>query len=267
MLVLLLVLIGLHLLSGGLKHRTDLGFFGKTVLYIYSPIYQVISWPFQKIALLVSKYIYLVEVREINNRLRVQNQLLKGQLAHYEELRAENQRLTALLKLKETERRPVAYARVVGRSLNAEFRTLIIDAGSSDGVAQGMAVVTAEGLVGFVAVTVPHAAKVVLITDASARIDAIIQRTRGQAMVFGRGKSQCSLEYLTDGDVVNGDRIITSGVGGIFPKGLPIGIIASINRGQANSPQGIWLQPVVNLDAVEEVAILPSEPVGDELRR
>jgi rod shape-determining protein MreC len=156
---------------------------------------------------------------------------------------------------------------VVGRSLTPEFRTLIIDAGTADGVGPGMAVVTAEGLVGFVAVAVPHAAKVVLITDASARVDAIIQRTRGQTMVFGRGKSQCTLEYLTDADVVNGDRIITSGIGGVFPKGITVGVVSSINRGQTSAPQGIWLLPVVDLDAVEEVAILAAKPVGEGLTR
>ena len=263
LLVLLLVLIGLHLLSSGLKHKTNLGFVGKSVLFVYTPIYKVLSWPFQKAAWLASNYLYLVEVKDLNGRLRKQNGLLKGQLSRFAELEAENHRLLALLGLRDTEVKPVAYARVVGRSLTPEFRTLIIDVGSSQGVKTGMAVVTAEGLIGFVAVVVPHSAKVVLITDASARVDTIVQRTRGQAMVFGRGKKHCSLEYLTDPDVVVGDRVITSGVGGLFPKGVPVGVVAAVNRGQPNSPQGIWVLPSADLDSVEEVAVLPSIPVGE----
>ncbi len=258
MLVLLLVLIGLHLLSGGLRHKTQLNFFDKVILVVYTPIYKILSWPFAKSALLISKYLYLVDLKESNARLRLQNRELKGLITDGDELRAENERLKTLLQLKSNEQQPVAFARVIGRSNNAEFRTMLIDAGTMDGVQVGMSAVAPEGLVGFIAGAVPNAAKVVLITDASARIDAIIQRTRTRAMVFGRGADACALEYLESGvDVAEGDRLITSGLGGVFPKGLPIGVIAGVTRGDYGVLQETDIQPAVDLDALEEVAVLP----------
>jgi len=256
LLVLLLVLIGLHLLSSGFKHKTQLNFFGKAVLTIYTPIYKILSWPFAKIALGLSKYIYLVDLKESNDRLRLQNRELKGQLSELEELRSENERLQNLYKLKESNLSPIAYARVIGRSMNREFRTLLLDVGTSDGIERGMAVIAPDGLVGFVAACVPNAAKVVLITDASARIDAILQRTRSRTMVYGRGQDHCTLEYLdTTLDVAVGDRVVTSGLGGIFPKGIAIGHVATVERGESGMLQGIVIEPAVDLNAIEEVAV------------
>jgi len=257
LLILLLLLIGLHLLSSGMKHKSELGLVGKVLLTIYNPIYKVINWPFAEASALLSKYLYLLDVKETNRNLQTQNTTLQKQLVEIEELRAENQRLTELLNLKDNHWHLVANARVIGRSPHQEFRSLLIDKGSSSGVQKGMAAIAPQGLVGFIADVTPNAAKAVIITDPSSRVDGIIQRTRKRTMVFGRGEDVCSLEYLEQGvDIADGDRIITSGLDGIFPKSVQIGLVTGVRRGNFGVLQQTRLQPSVDLNAVEEVAVV-----------
>lgn len=268
LLVLLLVLIGLHLLSSGLRHRTELGFFGKTVLYVYTPVYKVFSWPFQKTSLTLSKYLFLLDLKEKSAALQEENNRFKGELARMGELEAENTRLAKLLLLKGRDIAPIAFAHVIGRSQNPEFRTILIDTGTTSGVKKSMAVFAPTGLVGFVSTAVPNAAKVVLLTDASARIDAILQRTRSRAVVYGRGQDLCTLEYLdSEVDVAVGDLVVTSGLGGVFPKGIQIGYVSSVNRGEFGNLQGTWIQPAVQFDSLEDVAIAPGGHGGAGLEQ
>lgn len=263
LLILLLVLISLHLLSSGLRKQSDVSFVGKVILTVYTPIYSVLSWPFVNISSGLSHYLYLVEVKETNERLREQNTVLTGNLVELRELRAENERLTTLLDLEILDRRPVAYARVIGRGNQAEFHVLLIDKGTGDGVEKGMAVAAPSGLVGYVAAAVPGAAKVVLITDAGARIDAILQRTREPAMIIGRGEKMCTVRYVApDADVAEGDRLVTSGLGGIFPKGISVGFVHEVKRGEFEVIQEITVATAVDLDTLEEVAVLPSNSVN-----
>jgi rod shape-determining protein MreC len=258
LLVLLLVLISLHLLSTGLKKQTDVSFAGRVVLAVYSPIYKVLSWPFVKVAGGMSHYIYLVSVKDSNESLQHQNAVLMGNLVELEELRTENRRLEKLLGLRSPVRQPVAFARVIGRGEKSEFHVILIDKGAGDGVEKGMAVTAPAGLVGYVAAATRGASKVVVITDAGARIDAVIQRTRRQAMAFGQGKDELTVRYLeSDADVAEGDRLVTSGLGGVFPKGIAIGEIQRIDRGEFDVIRDITVVPSVELGTVEEVAVFP----------
>ena len=259
LLILLLVLIGLHLLSTGLRQETELSQVGKGILVVYTPIYKMLSWPFVKVANGIGHYLYLVKVKEINKNLRQQNAVLRGNLVQLNELRGENLRLTELLGMKLPNLEPVAHARLIGRGDSTAFHVILIDRGKGDGVEKGMAVVAPAGLVGFVAAATRGAAKVVLFTDAGARVDAIIQRTRRPAMVFGLGRDYCTVRYLDTGaDVAEGDRLVTSGLGGIFPKGINIGLVQHVERGEFDVIREITVIPAVDLTNLEEVVVLPS---------
>jgi len=261
LLILVLVLIGLHLLSSGLKKQTELTLFGKAVLVVYNPLYQFFSWPFRKVKNVFNDYLFLVHVKRHNAELEAKNRELSGKLAALDELAAENKRLLALLQMKENKFEPVAFARVIGRSNLPEFRVITIDAGSNERVQKGMPVVAPEGLVGFVADSAPGAAKVVLITDPKARIDALIQRKREPVMVFGQGSNECLLQYYDHRDiqVAEEDSIVTSGADEVFPKGLLIGHVSRIIREQ-DTIRSITVKPVVDLDALEEVMVMPPGP-------
>jgi rod shape-determining protein MreC len=257
-LVLLLVLLGLHLLSTGLKHKTDLGFFGRVTLAVYSPIYQVLSWPFARLADGLSGYFWLVGVKADNVNLRKQNELLRAQLVEFKELRAENERLAAVLRMAPPGGPPTAHARVIGRSSQVDFHVVLLDAGSSAGVAKGMAVATPEGLVGAIVAVAPNASKAVLLTDPSSRVDVILQRSRKRGILFGRGRNVCTLEYLdSEADALEGDLLITSGADGVFPKGLAVGAVAAVNRGDQGAIHAIVVAPAARLTTFEEAAVLP----------
>jgi rod shape-determining protein MreC len=265
-LVLLLILIGLQLLTTGLKHKTDVGFFGKVALAVYSPVYQILSWPFRFVAGGLGDYLWLVHVKRDNADLRRQNNALRGATTECVELRAENERLHKLLHMPTTDLPPVANARVVGRSDRAGFHIALLDAGTRRGVAKGMPVVAPEGVVGFVAAATINASKVVLITDASARVDVILQRTRRRAVLFGRGRDLCSLEYLdADADVAEGDLLVTSGADGVFPKGLAVGSVKSVSRGNFGVVMAVEAAPAVTFARLEDVTVLARRADGLEL--
>ncbi|MDP8222286.1 MAG: rod shape-determining protein MreC [Candidatus Lernaella stagnicola] len=259
LLILLLVLIGLHLLSSGLRQQTELSLVGKIILTVYTPIYKVLSWPFVKIANGIGHYLYLVNVKETNEKLRHQNAVLRGNLVELNELRTANKHLTEILEMKVPNTSPVAYASIIGRGDKTAFHVILLDKGTGGGIVKGMAVVAPSGLVGYVAAVTKRAAKVVLLTDAGARVDSVIQRTREPAMVFGLGKDRCTVHYLESGaDVAEGDVLVSSGLGGIFPKGIAVGVIQHVERGEFDVIRNITVAPAVDLDRLEHVAILPS---------
>jgi rod shape-determining protein MreC len=178
----------------------------------------------------------------------------------------ENERLKELLQMRREDSQPVAYAQVIGRSGREDFHVLVVNAGSSKGVAKGMAVATPDGLVGFVTAVAPFAAKVMMLTDATARVDVVLQRTRHRAILFGRGRPLCTLEYLDPGtDAAEGDRVVASGADGLAPKGVAVGVVQQVQRGDFGVVQSIVIEPAVDFSTVEDVAILPIQPGAVEL--
>jgi rod shape-determining protein MreC len=260
-LILLLVLIGLHLLTSGLKHKTDVGFFGRVAMAVYSPIYQVLSWPFKLVGGGFGNYLWLVHAKRDNAALRTENNELHAQLVEAAELKAENERLRNLLSMRALELPAVAHARVVGRSDQAGFHIALLDVGTRDNVAKGMPVVAPEGLVGFIAAATLNASKAVLITDASARADVVIQRTRKRAVLFGGGKNTCTLEFLdTETDVAEGDLAVTTGADGVFPKGVAVGKVLDVKRGAYGVIQSVEIAPSAPLQTIETVSVLAKRP-------
>ena len=126
---------------------------------------------------------------------------------------------------------------------------------------KGMAVISPEGVVGQILKTAPHYATVLLITDYNSAIDAIVQRTRAKAIVEGKEENRCQLKYLLrTEDVAVGDIVITSGLGGIFPKGLTVGEIRKVEKKGHGVFQYAELVPSVDLTKLEEVLILSALP-------
>jgi rod shape-determining protein MreC len=124
-----------------------------------------------------------------------------------------------------------------------------------------MAVAAADGVVGRVIEVFPNAAKVLLITDPNSGVDVIVQRTRAQGIMEGRIEESCILKYVKKSDDVQvGDRIITSGLGGIFPKGLLAGKVTKVERKRPGIFQAVEVDPTADLSRLEEVLILSEEP-------
>lgn len=201
-------------------------------------------------------YRELINVREENRRLREELSQYKAATTSYREAVAVNVRLEKLLELKETLPDPSISARVVGLDPSLWFKTLIIDRGSSDGVERGMPAVTVEGIVGQVISSSPHYAKVLLANDPNSAVDVIVQKNRVQGIIKGDGTEFVLHYVLRNSDVEKGDHIITSGLGGVFPKGLPVGRVAEVVRAQRGLFQSIRVEPAADFSRLEHLLII-----------
>lgn len=205
-------------------------------------------------------YINLLNIRDENIRLQGELDKFKATNTAYREAVATNVRLSKLLQLKDTLPPPTLTARIVGRDPSLWFRTIIIDRGSGEGVEKGMPVVTVEGVVGQVLDTSPNYSKVLLANDPNSAIDVLVQKNRIQSIVKGKGNGLYNLLYiLKNADVEKGDVIVTSGLGDIFPKGLPVGKISQVIKSKRGMFQKIEVEPSVDFAQIEYLIIIMRE--------
>ncbi|MBI5558524.1 MAG: rod shape-determining protein MreC [Deltaproteobacteria bacterium] len=207
-----------------------------------------------------SDYVGLLHVREENKRL--QEELDKFQAANikHREAVATNVRLSKLLQIKETLPPPTLTAQVVGRDPSLWFRTIIIDRGSSEGVEKGMPVVTLEGVVGQILDSSPNYSKVLLANDPNSAIDVFVQKNRVQGILKGNGSTGFNILYvLKNADVEKGDDIVTSGLGDIFPTGLPVGKVTEVTKSKRGMFQKIEVEPAVDFSQLEYLLIIMHE--------
>ncbi|HJQ84471.1 MAG TPA: rod shape-determining protein MreC, partial [Candidatus Binatia bacterium] len=163
----------------------------------------------------------LFRARGENAALRARTRQLEQEVDRLAEVDLENARLRKLLDFRSTLVGDLVSARVIARDAGLA-RTLAIDAGEVDGVARGAAVLAPEGVVGQVFLVSRHAARVLLVSDHNSGVDALVQRTRARGIVQGTVDGDCTLKYVKrTEDVQVGDELVTSGLDGIFPKGLP----------------------------------------------
>lgn len=211
------------------------------------------------------RYLDLVGSEKDNERLRQQIATLEQHSVRLTELEEENRRLTGLLGFR-ARIDGVAYsARVIGRDPLPWMRTLTLDRGERDGVRRGMAVLAPEGVVGQITQVSHTASRVLVLTDSNSGIDALVQRSRARGIVQGGVDAGCSMKYLRRAeDVSVGDRIITSGLDGIFPKGVVIGSVVEVELRDRGLLQAAVIQPSAPLDQLEEVLIVdPSAQIQE----
>jgi rod shape-determining protein MreC len=202
-------------------------------------------------------YIALLHVREENAQLRQELQQYKGANIQYREALATNMRLQKLLELKESLPPPTLTAEIIGKDPSLWFRTFTINRGSSDGVQKGMPVVTVEGVVGQVLTSSPNYSKVLLAIDPNSAIDVITQKTRVQGIAKGLGRDAFALHYVLKSAVVeDGDFILTSGLGGVFPKGLMVGTVSEVRKSRRGMFQDIEIRPAVDFTQLEHLIII-----------
>ncbi|MCB2188312.1 MAG: rod shape-determining protein MreC [Deltaproteobacteria bacterium] len=202
-------------------------------------------------------YFALVQAARENQQLVKKVDAMRQELADMEEYRLENHRLRNLLGLDVRVKFPVVAAQVVGTDPTGHFRTVIIDRGTAGGVENVMPVIAASGVVGRVVWSSPHYAKVLLLTDPNSGVDVMVQRSRAQGVVEGMGDGRLRLKYvLHSDDVVPGDRLVTSGGAGVFPRGLLVGTVRTVH------PQGrrvfleVEAEPSVDFSRLEEVMVI-----------
>lgn len=196
-------------------------------------------------------------LRRDNARLTAENEQLRSDLARVADVTEELSRLRALLALGAAAPVKARAARVIGRSPDNWHARVFLDRGTRDGVAIDATVMAAGGVIGRVMAVAPGTSEVSLLTDPGNQVGCIAQRSRSAAVLVGTGEPVLTLRYMQQQvDFRMGDLLLTSGFGGVFPKGLPLGRVGRVVR-QPNAivPQ-VEVVPEVALDKLEEVLVL-----------
>lgn len=255
--IVVLLLFGLVLISLRVKQRKGIAFFDAVLLEVASPAQGAATFLVKSVEGVFQRYIFLVHLEKENAWLKKKMAHLEEENHQMREMVLANERFRKLLEFRESMPGSPVAAEVIGRDPSSWFRSVTVNKGDRDGVQKGMAVVLPEGVVGQILKTAPHYATVLLITDYNSALDGIIQRTRAKAIVEGKEENRCELKYLLrTEEVAIGDVVVTSGLGGIFPKGLTVGEIRKVDKRNHGVFQYAELAPAVDLTKLEEVLII-----------
>jgi rod shape-determining protein MreC len=206
----------------------------------------------------------MFQARRDNKRLRQENNRLRAEVRQLEETALENRRLRRLLGMRDSLAPSGIAARVISATVTEQEKLIVIDRGTEQGVHVDLPVAAWGGAVGRVVAAAPKVAQVRLLSDPNSGVAGIIQRTRVEGEVLGRSERRMDMLYVPRyADVMIGDRVVTSGLDGVFPRGLGIGTVVFVGTDSGIS-KVIRLQPEVELARLEEVLVL-LEPVGAAL--
>lgn len=232
-------------------------FLSEVVLDVVGPVQQMLLSPLVAYRRVQTRIAELKQLDLDNRRMAVELERLRPLGSRLEELRQENLRLQKLLAMPV---QPVARriaARVVGDTSSAFARSLIIQAGRLEGVDLNAIVVVPEGLLGRVVRVGSHTSLVLTLLDLNSRVPVVVQRSRSRGIAAGFNGRALNLEYVDkEGDVQVGDRILTSGTGGGYPKGLVVGVVETLAAKGSGLFRQVTVAPMVDFDRVEEVTLL-----------
>jgi rod shape-determining protein MreC len=225
----------------------------------------------RQITNIVSTVRELSGLRSTNKQLQTQVDTLTIDNLGLKEVEAENARLRELLRFAQINplsdyRGGQVIARVISRGPSNYLSSLTIDLGSEHGIKAGMPVVTERGLVGRVYKVGPTSSIILPLTDPSSGVPAMVKRSSSRAvgMVNGKAGIQPVMEFIAqDADVSPGDEIITSGLGGNFPKGITIGQVLEVHKRDFNMYQEAVIRPTVNFDQLEFVLVITNFQPGE----
>ncbi len=216
-----------------------------------APILDFFSHPARSVATFVEDFDELLVVLEDNKRLKMQNAQLIKWKAVAEDVLRENEKFRQRLQIVPDPESRYITARVIADSGGPFVRTVLVNVGTSNNVQKGQAAISGEGLIGRVVSTGSRSARILLLTDLNSRIPVVVETTRDKAILAGNNTLYPKLEFVSADARINvGDRIVTSGQGGIFPPGLPVGLVTSVDD------EVSFVQIYADLDRLEFVTIL-----------
>jgi rod shape-determining protein MreC len=227
---------------------------------LFSPVQRSSSWLAYNFEHGWGNYVSLRNTRQDNEALRSELDRLKVRTAELEGRAREADRLAAMLNFRQTHAdAPMMVARVIGGSPDSGSLVVNIDRGSRDGIRRDMGVITPDGVVGKVLAVYPDISEVLLLGDKESGVGALLANTRTQGVVRGTGRPELSMDYVSnDAKVSPGETVLTSGQDRIFPKDLPVAVVAEITPDRKTPFMKIQLKPAARLDRLEEVLVLLS---------
>jgi len=240
------------LAEGGREHAWWSGL----VLDVAVPIQKALAKPFALVSDVWNDYIALVEVGRENEQLRERLARIEDENVQLREALVASGRLDDIAAMREELDVPMLPAQPVGIDASNWFRSVLLDRGRNHGVHSGMPVISEQGLVGLVTATSRDAAKGMLLVDRQAAVDGVVQRSRARGVVRGDGDGLVFEFVGRDADVAIGDELITSGLGGVYPKGLRIGRVVAVEKGDDELLHEAQVEPAVDFGRLEQVFVM-----------
>jgi rod shape-determining protein MreC len=230
---------------------------GTIVSFVTTPVQSVITDISGSVKETWYGHVYLVGLKEKNNLLKKKVDILENERNRLLEEVQATRRLKEFLGFKKERQLSLVAAEIIGTDTYGWTKTFFLGKGLDEKLVRNMAVVTPHGIVGKILEVRSDTSKMLLATDPRFRVDALIQRTRTKGIIEGNGSERLILKYIRQlDDVKIGDKIISSGFGGIFPKGLVVGTVVKVENGEDNFFKYIEVAPEANFKRLEEVFII-----------
>lgn len=224
---------------------------------IFGPVLNVASKPVSALGGVFDSYVNLVGVKKENEKLYEKYEKLYVQNQKLVETERENERLRKLLGFIQKKPNTMIAAGVIGEDLKNWFRCIIIDKGRKQNVREKMPVVTPKGIVGQVVEVDLWHAKVMVLNDTNSSIDVNVEGKNTRGLLEGTGQNTVKLKYVIKNDDIEiGDKLVTSGKDGIYPKGIPAGIVITANKNKAGIFADIDVMPYNNFRQLDEVLLI-----------
>ncbi len=257
------VIIANFLILALVGQRSPSSALGGLTITVLAPFQNAFSQSSHFIKDIWRHYFAMVSVSQENDQLRKQLARADEMKNVWIESRMAYDRLRRLTDLGASLPQSVVYAEVIAKDPATWFNTVIINKGRQHGLDKGMPALAPEGIVGQVVEASERYAKILLIVDHNSAVDALVQRTRVRGILHGAPAEQCQLNYiLLKDDVQAGDTIVTSGMDGVFPKGLRIGSVESLEARPTEMFHTINVVPFVDFGKLEELLVLVNTPAG-----
>ena len=252
-----IVLVSLILMTINIRHGKSSLFFESMVVRVFSPFQVLFTNTVSNISDIFKHYFFLVGVSRENERLLLEIGRLSKEKNELIEKNKYFGRIEKLVDNVDKREGAIITAKVIGRDATQWSKMVFINKGTDHKVKENLVVMTDAGIVGHIIHTSAKASKVLLITDSRSAVDSLFQKTRGTGVTVGTGQDICEMKFVPiEAEVNVGDRIVSSGLGGVFPKGLMVGVVIDIVKKKQDLFQNITVAPSADLSQIEEVVVV-----------
>jgi rod shape-determining protein MreC len=267
MIVGVIVLIAVNIILLSVFNRRYISYYrpGRIAVSVIAPFQKASGNSIRFVRDIWRHYFSLVHVAKENDNLNKALSKAFENNIQFKEIKLANSRFRSLMNFKKTMTDRVLSAEVIGKDPSPWFKTVLIDKGKKDGVERGMAVVVPKGIAGQITDVSSHYSKVLLIIDHNSAVDALVQNDRARGIIKGDAEGQCLFKYvLRKHNIATGDIVVSSGLDGVFPKGLAVGQVSGVFKPKSGIFQEVTVTPYVDFEKLEEVLVVlnPKKKIG-----